>query len=122
MDVPISGTIYIFVVLTRIIVVHTVKNYWVKYPECEQALKSWIQEVERSNWQTPNSLKEHYKNASIITRKRVVFNIKGNSYRLVVDIEFRLQIVFIVWFGNHKEYDVIDVKTIRYDKADKVKK
>jgi len=62
-------------------------------------------------------LKKQYRNASIITSKRVVFNIKGNSYRLVVDVEYKLGIVFIVWLGTHKEYDNINMKEIKYVKT-----
>jgi mRNA interferase HigB len=51
-----------------------------------------------------------------LTSKRVVFNIKGNQYRLIVDIEYKLKIVFVVWFGTHKEYDKIDAKTVSYEK------
>lgn len=64
------------------------------------------------------NLKEHYKNSSIINSKRVVFNIHGNTFRLIVDIEYRLKIVFIVWFGTHKEYDKINAETISYVKTD----
>jgi hypothetical protein len=60
-------------------------------------------------------LKAKYGNASIISSKRVVFNLKGNDYRLIVDIEYRLKIVFIVWFGTHNEYDKIDARTVRYE-------
>jgi len=56
-----------------------------------------------------------YGNASIISSKRVVFNIKGNDFRLIVDIEYKLEIVFIVWFGTYEEYDKIDAKRISYD-------
>ena len=56
-----------------------------------------------------------YKNASIISSKRVVFNIKGNEYRLIVDIEDKMRIVFIVWFGTHKEYDKIDAEEVNYE-------
>ena len=62
-------------------------------------------------------MKALYKNASIISGKRVVFNIKGNDYRLIVDIEYNLKIIFIVWIGTHKEYDKINVKKISYDKT-----
>jgi len=99
----------------RIIAVNTLRQYWMKYPECEQVLKSWIQEAESANWHSPNELKTQFRSASIITGKRIVFNINGNKYRLIVDIEFRLKIIFIVWFGSHKEYDLIDSKNIRYD-------
>ena len=64
-----------------------------------------------------NELKEQIRNASVIGDKRVVFNIHGNKYRLVVDIGYRLQIIFIVWTGTHKAYDKIDAKTIEYVKA-----
>lgn len=103
----------------RVIATNTLKEYWKKYPKTEQALKSWLQEVEYSDWQTPQSLKLHYRNASVLTNKRVVFNINGNKYRLIVDIEFRLKIVFIVWFGTHKEYNLIDAKNTSYVKTHK---
>ena len=103
----------------RIIAVNTIRQYWEKYPNTEQSLKAWIQEVEYSEWKTPQALKVKYRNASIISGKRVVFNINGNKFRLIVDIEYRLKIVFVVWFGSHAEYDLIDSKTIKYVKANK---
>lgn len=102
----------------RIIARKTLINYWKKHPDSEQPLKSWFDEIQNAFWDTPNQLKEQFKNASIITKKRVVFNIKGNSYRLVTDIEFRIGIVFIIWIGTHKEYDKINVKDIKYVKTD----
>lgn len=101
----------------RIIATNTIQNYWLKYNQAEQALKSWIQEVEQSTWESPQALKLKYRNASILTGKRVVFNIGGNKYRLIVDIEYRLKIVFVVWFGTHAEYDLIDSKNITYVKT-----
>jgi mRNA interferase HigB len=82
-------------------------------------LLSWYEEAAAANWNNPNELKEQYRNASIITEKRVVFNIHGNSYRLVVDIEYRLKIVFVVWFGTHKEYDKTNIKRVSYAKTGK---
>jgi|ERR1035437_805560 mRNA interferase HigB len=104
--------------LMRIIARNTLINYWKTHPDSEQPLKSWFDEIQNAFWDTPNQLKKQFRNASIITNKRVVFNIKGNSYRLVVDIEYRIGIVFIVWIGTHKEYDKINVKEIKYVKAD----
>ena len=101
----------------RIIAVRTLKHYWEKYPIARQALYSWYEEVGNAIWENPNSLKLHYRNASVITEKRVVFNIHGNSFRLVVDIEYRLQIVFVVWFGTHAEYDKVNVKKLSYVKT-----
>ena len=86
-----------------------------KYKTAEDSIKSWIFEVRYSTWNNANELKSKYGNASIINSKRVVFNIKGNDFRLIVDIEYKLKIVFIVWFGSHSEYDKIDAKTISYE-------
>jgi len=99
----------------RIIAISTLRNYWSRSKKAEQPLKAWIQETQNSIWENSSELKKKYRNASIINSKRVVFNIKGNDYRLVVDIEYRLKIVFIVWIGTHAQYDKIDVKTISYD-------
>jgi mRNA interferase HigB len=86
-----------------------------KYKQAEESVKAWIYEVRFSTWNNANELKAKYGNASIISSKRVVFNIKGNDYRLIVDIEYKLKIVFVVWFGTHKKYDKIDAKTVRYE-------
>jgi mRNA interferase HigB len=86
-----------------------------KFQQAEESVRAWIYEVRFSIWNNANELKAKYGNASIISSKRVVFNIKGNDYRLIVDIEYKLKIVFVVWFGTHKEYDKIDAKTVRYE-------
>lgn len=86
-----------------------------KYMQAEESLKAWIYEVRYSEWNNANELKLKYGNASVISSKRVVFNIKGNDFRLIVDIEYKLKIVFIVWFGTHAEYDKIDAKTVNYE-------
>ena len=101
----------------RIIAVKTIWNYISEFPRAEQPLLSWYNEVEKAEWSSPNDLKAQYKNASIINSKRVVFNIHGNTYRLLVDIEYQFKIVFVVWFGTHKEYDKINAETITYVKA-----
>ena len=103
----------------RVIAVKTLKDFWEKSPEAEQALLAWYEEAEAAQWNNPNELKQQYRNASIVSDKRVIFNIHGNSYRLIVDIEYRLKIVFIVWFGTHKQYDKIDAKKINYVKTNK---
>ena len=103
----------------RVIAVKTLKEQWTANPQAEQALLAWYEEAEIAQWNSPNELKQQYRNASILTDKRVVFNIHGNTYRLIVDIEYRLKIVFVVWFGTHKQYDKIDAKKVSYVKADK---
>ena len=101
----------------RIIAVKTLKLYAKKKIEAEQPLLLWHEKARKAGWNNHNELRNQIGNASVIGDKRVVFNIHGNKYRLIVDIEYRLQIIFIVWIGTHKEYDSIDAKTITYVKA-----
>ena len=100
----------------RVIKEKTLATYTdiLKYRRAKDSLKAWIYEVRFSKWNSASELKSKYRNASITNAKRVVFNIKGNDFRLIVDIEYKLGIVFIIWFGTHKEYDKIDVKNINY--------
>jgi mRNA interferase HigB len=78
------------------------------------ALDAWFHEVEHANWRGPSDVKTAYANASVIDADRVVFNIKGNSYRLVAAIDFPRRAVFVKWLGSHKEYNQIDVRTVQY--------
>ena len=103
----------------RIIARKTLVLFWEKNPQTEQALRAWYDEGIRAVWNSPQELKLAYRNASIINDKRVVFNIHGNSYRLIVDIEYRLKIMFIVWIGTHKEYDKLTVENVKYVAPDK---
>jgi mRNA interferase HigB len=80
----------------------------------KSALDSWFHEALRAVWQSPADVLKAYANASIVGPDRVVFNIKGNDYRLVVAINYLHQIVFIKWLGTHADYDLIDVKTVKY--------
>lgn len=86
-----------------------------KYKQSESSLSAWMYEVKYAEWNNAQELKMKYANASILSSKRIVFNIKENDYRLIVYIEFKLRIVFIVWFGTHSEYDNINAKTIGYE-------
>ena len=98
----------------RIIAFRTLREFWEKpeYADSETSLRSWYYDAKSSNWKNSNELKLQYKSASIIGEGRVVFNIKGNIYRLVVMIDYDFQILFIRFIGTHKQYDKIDVKTI----------
>jgi mRNA interferase HigB len=83
------------------------------------ALDAWFHEAQTAVWNSPAAVKKSYGNASIVGEDRVVFNIKGNDYRLVAAIDYQRQIVFIKWLGTHKEYDRIDVRMVQYaHKAD----
>ena len=101
----------------RIISRKTLFAYWEKHSDAEQPLRSWFDEALNATWSSANELKQQYRNASIITKKRVVFNIRGNHHRLVVDIEYKLGIVFIVWIGTHNDYDKLNIKEITYVKG-----
>ena len=79
----------------------------------KSARDSWFHEVQNSQWRTPADVIRSYATASIV-RDRVVFNIKGNAYRLIVAVDYRSQIVFIKWLGTHAQYDKIDVRTVTY--------
>ena len=79
----------------------------------KSALDAWFHEVQNADWKTPTDVTRSYANASIVG-DRVVFNIKGNSYRPVVAVDYRRQIVFIKWLGAHAAYDKINVKTVKY--------
>lgn len=102
----------------RIIALKTLKLYIEKYPLSAGALKSWNEEVSEADWKSPNELKSQFKNASLIGKKRVIFNIHGNMFRLIMDVEYKFKLVFVVWFGTHKEYDKIDAHAIEFDKTD----
>lgn len=79
-------------------------------------LDSWYAEAAKATWKSSAELKAQYRSASIVSAERVVFNIKGNDYRLVVAINYYYQVVLIIWLGTHKEYDRINVERIEYDK------
>jgi mRNA interferase HigB len=98
--------------MERIFAKSTLREYWEKHPETEQYLKTWYDTAMNSDWRTPNEVKQTYVNASILKDSRIVFNIKRNSYRLVVKFNFDKQWIFIRFIGTHLEYDKIDVNTI----------
>lgn len=96
----------------RIISRRALREFWAKHPDAEQPLRAWYANVKRADWKTPSDVKAIYRNASIIENNRVVFNIKGNSYRLVVAIDYQHSIVYIRFVGTHQAYNKINVATI----------
>ena len=115
--VPATGTWYIrnkrypnetLRVISRKILV----EFWTRHKDAEQPLKAWFKEAEKACWQSPDILKRLYPSASILTHNRVVFNIKGNKYRLIAMINVDYGQVFIRFVGTHAEYDTIDATTI----------
>lgn len=99
----------------RVIAVAALRAFWQKHPDAEQPLKAWFEEVTKANWSQPSDIKARYRSASVLKDRRMVFNIKGNEYRLIVATAYRLQIVYVKFIGTHSEYDAVDVHTVEPD-------
>jgi mRNA interferase HigB len=98
--------------MERIFSKSTLREYWEENPETEQYLKTWYDTALHSDWKNPNEVKKSYANASILKDNRIVFNICGNSYRLIGKFNFEKGWIFIRFIGTHKEYDKIDANKI----------
>jgi mRNA interferase HigB len=96
----------------RVIAKRTLRDFWTKHADSEQQLTAWYRETEKAEWNTLNTLKKEYPSASILKGNRIVFNIKGNKYRLIVKFNFEYQICWIRFIGTHAEYDKINANEI----------
>ena len=96
----------------RVIAKKILRDFWEAHADCEQQLKAWFQETSKSDWKSPNDIKQQYPVASILSNNRVVFNIKGNNYRLIVKINYDYQMVWIRFIGTHAQYDKINSNEI----------
>lgn len=96
----------------RVIAVSTLWAFWERFPDAEQPLKAWCEEAKCAAWIQPADIKAQYRSASVLKNRRVVFNVKGNDYRLIVAVAYKLQIVYVKFVGTHKEYDAVDAETI----------
>ncbi|MDQ3109955.1 MAG: type II toxin-antitoxin system HigB family toxin [Bacteroidota bacterium] len=96
----------------RIIAKKILREFWNKHTDSEQQLKSWFQGVSAVKWKNPREIKVEYPSASFLAENRVVFNIKGNKYRLIVRINYDYQMVWVRFIGTHAEYDKIDATKI----------
>ena len=96
----------------RVIAKKILREFWEKYTDSEDQLKTWYKEASKANWDSPNDIKADYAKASILKSGRVVFNICGNKYRLIVEINYLRHWVFIRFIGTHKDYDKIDADNI----------
>ncbi len=101
----------------NIIAKGTVLYYIDKYPKAKTALLTWYYEFSKMDFANFNGLKTVYGNASIVAGNRVIFNIKGNDYRLITSVNFRQAAAYVIWFGTHKEYDKIDSVTVTFHTA-----
>lgn len=96
----------------RIISKKTLREFWEKHKDSEQQLKSWFQETNSVEWKNPKQIKREYPSASFLADNRIVFNIKGNKYRLIVKINYDHNILWVRFIGTHAEYDKINATKI----------
>lgn len=98
----------------RIISRKTLRLFWEKpqYADAEQALKAWFREATNADWATPSEIKAVFRTASIVANNRVVFNICGNKYRLIVRVNYSYRVLYIRFVGTHAQYDRINVEEV----------
>ena len=98
----------------RVIAFRTLREFFEQpeYADSEISLRAWFHDVMAEEWKNSNELKRRYKSASLVGDGRVVFNIRGNEYRLIVSIDYGYQTIYIRFIGTHKQYDKINAKTI----------
>ena len=99
----------------RVIAKKHLIQFWAVHRNLEQPLRAWYDEAVSANWQSPQDIKNHYRSASFIGNNRVVFNIKGNDYRLIVAVAYRIGVLYIKFIGTHAMYDGIDAKTVKME-------
>ena len=96
----------------RIIALGTLKDFWLKHADATESLSAWYAVASRCNWSSPSDVKSAYRNASFVAGNRVVFNIKGNDYRLVVAMHYNRRIAYVRFIGTHRQYDQIDATLV----------
>ena len=96
----------------RVIAKRTLREFWVLHADAEQPLKAWYDEVRKAKWKRTADIKIRYRTASFVANNRVVFNIGGNRYRLIVAVDYRRQILFIKFIGTHTEYDKVKAEIV----------
>ena len=96
----------------RIISRKALRDFWESHTDAQQALQAWYADVKHATWKTPAEIKREYRSASFVSHNRVVFNIKGNKYRVIVAVQYKFQLVYIRFVGTHQEYDQVDAATV----------
>lgn len=96
----------------RVIAISTLREFWTRHPDSEQALREWYVKTERAAWNSLYDIRNDFNSADYVKNQRYVFNIKGNDYRLVAAIKFTPKLVYVRFVGTHNEYDRIDASTI----------
>lgn len=98
----------------HIVALRNLEKFWhqPKGKAAEGALRAWHAEAKAANWMSPQEVKNQYANASVIANNRIVFNIKGNDYRLIVAIAYKMQFVYVKFIGTHAEYDKVNAAVV----------
>ena len=96
----------------QIISIQTLRKFWRTHPSAEVPLKAWYHEARQARWRSFQDIKNRYRHADVIPGNRVVFDLKGNSYRLVVRINYQSGCIFIRFVGTHADYDKIEAETV----------
>ena len=96
----------------RVISRKILREFWEKHPDAHQPLQAWYADVKHADWKKPSDIKNAYRNVSFLASNRVVFNIKGNNYRVIVVVQYSYGVVYIRFVGTHKEYDRINAETV----------
>ncbi len=99
----------------RIVAIKILRDFWVRHPTAKSHLEAWIDDARKADWRQPSDIKAAFRNASILKNRRVVFNIKGNDYRLIIAVAYRFGAVYIKFIGTHAEYDAINADTIEME-------
>lgn len=99
----------------RVIAVASLRAFWLQHPDAEQPLKAWYEEASKASWMQPSDIKAQYRSASILKNRRVVFNIKGNDYRLIVAVAYDFGAIYIKFVGTHQQYDAVDAATVEME-------
>lgn len=96
----------------RIFSLSTLRSFWAKHADAEQSLRAWHAEAEHANWSSPQNIKDRHRTADFLPGDRVVFNIKGNKYRLIVAIKYEFKAVYVRFVGTHAEYDAVNAEQV----------
>jgi mRNA interferase HigB len=99
----------------RVIAVRNLRDFWEQHPGAKGSLEAWIDEVKHAQWESAHDIKARYPRASILGNKRIVFDIKGNDYRLIVSVAYRHGAVYIKFIGTHADYDKVDAETVEME-------
>lgn len=96
----------------RIITKRTLQAFWERHPDADESLRIWYARVSKDDWERPTQVRERYANARMIGNQRLVFNIKGNHYRLVIEVNYQHRKVYIRFIGTHAQYDRINAEEV----------